>query len=125
MMLHVTIQIVAESITTPLNIKEKIIMSNNPDNPQAELDTNQASEDELDKTLLAVFRRGQNHKKATLRSEEMSIEEAKAQISALIRTEKLKLLAEVRERVVGEPIPHNWDDDIDGMAKWKYYTEYR
>ena len=46
-------------------------------------------------------------------------------IKDLIRTEKLKLLAAVRERVVGEPISHDQDDDIEDMTKWKYYTGYK
>ena len=38
-------------------------------------------------------------------------QEAKTAINALIRTEKLKLLAEVRERVVGEDLPLNTTPD--------------
>ena len=49
-------------------------------------DTNQASEDEL--KAIALWSQDRESKEAAL--------------EALIRTEKLKLLAEVRERVVGE-----------------------
>ena len=71
-------------------------------------DTNQASEDELD-TILTLLensvsmdtsrrmvggRSGESPKTTHAR--------AKAAIQSLIRTEKLKLLDEVRERVIGE-----------------------
>lgn len=53
--------------------------------------TNQASEDELTKALLG-FKGGYGR-------------HSLSSIQSLIRTEKLKLLAEVRERVVGEDTP--------------------
>ena len=63
-------------------------------------DTNQASEDELD-TVLKQHREWMRG----IRTDHLigtSHAETKAAIQDLIRTEKLKLLAEVRERVVGE-----------------------
>ena len=63
-------------------------------------DTNQASEDELD-TVLKQHREWMRG----IRTDRLigtSHAETKAAIQSIIRTEKLKLLAEVRERVVGE-----------------------
>lgn len=63
-------------------------------------DTNQASVDELD-TVLKQHREWMRG----IRTDRLigtSHTETKAAIQAIIRTEKLKLLAEVRERVIGE-----------------------
>ena len=66
-------------------------------------DTNQASEDELTKIIDRVYLFGMNGGLGYGKFDnELSPNDAKAAIQALIRTEKLKLLAEVRERVVGE-----------------------
>lgn len=65
--------------------------------------TNQASEDELTKIIDKVYLFGMNGGLGYEKFDnELSPNDAKAAIQALIRTEKLKLLAEVRERVVGE-----------------------
>ena len=61
--------------------------------------TNQASEDELRAEILTEFR--QVHKLAPADY----TENCTNVVMSLIRTEKLKLLAEVRERVVGEDQP--------------------
>ena len=63
-------------------------------------DTNQASEDEL---RVKVY----NEIKLWLSPHEslQFIDDFMPIITSLIRTEKLKLLAEVRERVIGEDLP--------------------
>ena len=71
-------------------------------------DTNQASEDELrtlDDILSQAFTDGASD---TMWKNDRHVEifaTAKKELQALIRTEKLKLLAEVRERVVGGDEP--------------------
>ena len=91
-------------------------MSNHTDNTQADhivdmhemvADTNQASEDELmgELRLLYVRRISSNLSLAEYMLETRQL------IQKLIRTEKLKLLAEVRERVVGEDLPLNTTPD--------------
>ena len=63
-------------------------------------DTNQASEDKLDKILYIAK---VNWKTSPDEMFDKGVEiNAKTAVKDLIRTEKLKLLAEVRERVVGE-----------------------
>ena len=62
-------------------------------------DTNQASEDELRAEILTEFK--QVHKLAPADY----TENCTNVVMSIIRTEKLKLLAEVRERVVGEDEP--------------------
>jgi len=66
-------------------------------------DTNQASEDELDKILVDYASKYfQLLRTGAPRELEAKIrKEAKTATQSIIRTEKLKLLAEVRERVVG------------------------
>ena len=59
-------------------------------------DTNQASEDELRAAVLTEFK--QVHKLAP----DDYTENCTNVVMSIIRTEKLKLLAEVRERVVGK-----------------------
>ena len=93
-------------------------------------DTNQASEEELE-FIVSGYRDINGNKFAQVtakckcgRGGWVRLEKH-PDVQSLIRTEKLKLLAEVRERVVGEPIPDDWDDDIDDMTKWKYYTGYK
>ena len=69
-------------------------------------DTNQASEDELRAEILTEFK--QVHKLAPADY----TENCTNVVMSIIRTEKLKLLAEVRERVVGEnqlPEHKEWD----------------
>ena len=79
--------------------------------PSKDLDTNQASEDELMRQLgfryepsdggyyIHEFVKNQENP-SSLNS--VLVPEVAKQIHSIIRTEKLKLLAEVRERVVGE-----------------------
>ena len=62
-------------------------------------DTNQASEDGLRAAVLTEFK--QVHKLAP----DDYTENCTNVVMSIIRTEKLKLLAEVRERVVGEDLP--------------------
>jgi hypothetical protein len=68
--------------------------------------TNQASEDELRKGIIGELSRVQlyakDHPYSVTATDESDIEKAADAIQSLIRTEKLKLLTEVRERVVGE-----------------------
>ena len=62
-------------------------------------DTNQASEDELEQKVDLIVLAGWRYGKQ------------KEEVLNLIRTEKLKLLAEVRERVVGEDFePSGFDE---------------
>ena len=68
-------------------------------------DTNQASEDELEQHLLNDKAFQHILKFAPQSQRELMTFELARYINALIRTEKLKLLAEVRERVVGEDQP--------------------
>ena len=68
-------------------------------------DTNQASEDELRAEILTEFK--QVHKLAPADY----TENCTNVVMSIIRTEKLKLLAEVRERVVGEDLPLNTTPD--------------
>ena len=82
-------------------------------------DTNQASEDKLREAVrdgLAnhtgefvnpwIFRKNYSHEELTdMLDDIMASERLFKNLQALIRTEKLKLLAEVRERVVGEDLP--------------------
>ena len=62
-------------------------------------DTNQASEDELREQLADKLEWYSRYRE---RGQDDDMDRAFDDILALIRTEKLKLLAEVRERVVGE-----------------------
>lgn len=65
-------------------------------------DTNQASEDELEQHLLNDKAFQHILKFAPKSQRELMTFETARYINALIRTEKLKILAEVRERVIGE-----------------------
>ena len=66
-------------------------------------DTNQTSEDRLSEIFrnLSVLRPSPKSQ-TELAEYNRTTDDARTSIQALIRTEKLKLLAEVRERVVGE-----------------------
>ena len=66
-------------------------------------DTNQASEDELIEWIVERTSLIEETGDATWR--EFEVDTFAYHLQALIRTEKLKLLAEVRERVVGEDQP--------------------
>lgn len=74
-------------------------------------DTNQASEDELRAEILTEFK--QVHKLAPADY----TENCTNVVMSIIRTEKLKLLAEVRERVVGE------GDFVDAEILKKLYDK--
>ena len=86
-----------------------ILSMNNP------TDTNQASEDELDEKLTNIIQSVTLEHPAigehTLWDISPPDEQDEwgyilfKQLKSLIRTEKLKLLAEVRERVIGEDLP--------------------
>ena len=77
-------------------------------------DTNQASEYELEQHLLNDKAFQHILKFAPESQRELMTFELARYIEALIRTEKLKLLAEVRERVIGE-VPSKMNTD-----NWKY-----
>ena len=66
--------------------------------------TNQASEDELDEQIRLLLQDAMGDF-PTEHLLEYHTNNFKQAIQAIIRTEKLKLLAEVRERVVGEDQP--------------------
>ena len=70
-------------------------------------DTNQASEDELMRELRLLYGRRV--------SSNLSLAEYFLEMRQLIRTEKLKLLAEVRERVVGEDERIDIQSDYDKL----------
>ena len=65
-------------------------------------DTNQASEDEI-RDLLRIIDIESGDEPDSYWIDESSIEKATAAIQELIRTEKLKLLAEMRELIVDKP----------------------
>ena len=77
-------------------------------------DTNQASEDEI-RDLLRIIDIESGDEPDSYWIDDNSIEKATAAIQAYIRNEKLKLLAEVRERVVGrnQSLPKRGDFDPD------------
>ena len=81
--------------------------------------TNQASEDDTRKGIIGELSRVQlyakDHPYSVTATDEADIEKAADAIQSLIRTEKLKLLAEVRERVVriSEPLPKRGDVSPD------------
>ena len=66
-------------------------------------DTNQASEDELKQYFATLFY-DDNYEYMLSKPELFDVGAIDAAVD-LIRTEKLKLLAEVRERVIGEDLP--------------------
>ncbi len=68
-------------------------------------DTNQASEDIDDILFEAIESAGSYIHKLTATEADYIQEQAKEAILAIIRNEKLKLLAEVRELVIGEDLP--------------------
>jgi len=84
------------------------------DNPQSERDTNQASEElreqwseQLEERLDDISTMGRTH--------------MKREVMNLIRTEKLNLLSEVRERVIGQAKPDrrkatSWRQGIEVAA---------
>jgi len=73
-------------------------------------DTNQASEDELDEQIRLLLQDAMGDF-PTEHLLEYHTNNFKQAIQAIIRTEKLKLLAEVRERVIGESFkPSGFDE---------------
>ncbi len=68
-------------------------------------DTNQASEDELQRELERLYKCVVYDLIDDVDRKEVWIKEVGIVVKALLRTEKLKLLAEVRERVIGEDEP--------------------
>ena len=64
--------------------------------------TNQASEDELQRELERLYKCVVYDLIDDVDRKELWIKEVGIVVKELIRTEKLKLLAEIRERVVGE-----------------------
>ena len=74
-------------------------------------DTNQASEDELQRELERLYRCVVYDLADGVDRKELWIKEVGVVVKRLIRTEKQKLLAEVRERVVGEDLPLNTTPD--------------
>ena len=77
-------------------------------------DTNQASEDELQRELERLYKCVVYDLIDDVDRKELWIKEVGVVVKRLIRTEKLKLLAEVRERVVGDnEDTQKWEDPID------------
>ncbi len=81
-------------------------------------DTNQASEDELRAEILTEFK--QVHKLAPADY----TENCTNVVMSIIRTEKLKLLAEVRERVVGEDKPLQGKYRASGLMSYDMTNHY-
>ena len=87
--------------------------------------TNQASKDELEQKLLDDKSFQHTLKLVPMSQRELMTFELARYINALIRTEKLKLLAEVRERVVGakndlyfkNKIPQTLPEYMDDVVK--------
>lgn len=85
-------------------------------------DTNQASEDELDNILDNIFWLGYKFAIDKLdKTPNEYLAETIEAIAAIIRTEKLKLLAEVRERVIEQAKPdkrkaNSWQQGIEVAA---------
>lgn len=82
-------------------------------------DTNQASEDELQRELERLYKCVVYDLIDDVDRKEVWIKEVGIVVKALLRTEKLKLLAAVRERVVGEDeITYaNYEDGFFGGKK--------
>ena len=74
-------------------------------------DTNQASEDELQRYHLSGCAKYETLRGIYPNDRRPTGNPCSCGIETLIRTEKLKLLAEVRERVVGEDLPLNTTPD--------------
>ncbi len=89
--------------------------------------SNQASEDELENIFseLCVYMYGNDMGSMTeYRIPRFRLQEAKTAIQSLIRTEKLKLLAEVRERVVGEDKPLQGKYRASGLMSYDMTNHY-
>ena len=77
-------------------------------------DTNQASEDELQRELERLYKCVVYDLIDDVDRKEVWIKEVGIVVKALLRNEKLKLLAEVRERVVDKPTGnHNADSLLE------------
>ena len=86
-------------------------------------DTNQASKDGI-RDLLRIIDIESGDEPDSYWIDESSIEKATAAIQELIRTEKLKLLAEVRERVVGEDKPLQGKYRASGLMSYDMTNHY-
>ena len=83
-------------------------------------DTNQASEDKLQTAVNRCFIPHDDHSWPCV-----GCKSTRDNIVNLIRTEKLKLLAEVKERIVSEDVEYiKWHTDITGEQDY-YYTVKR
>lgn len=90
-------------------------------------DTNQASEDELTLEKLLKFLCGEEPISGRWFGEKYEGEPAfwwRPELKRLIRTEKLKLLAEVRERVVGSRDDEEKYSDLSKYKQRKVIIEY-
>ena len=83
--------------------------------------TNQASEDELATNIDKII---EYWDFSPLQDEDSRIERVHKEIESLIRTEKLKLLAEVRERVVGEDKPLQGKYRASGLMSYDMTNHY-
>ena len=84
-------------------------------------DTNQASEDELREQLADKLEWYSRYRE---RGQDDDMDRAFDDILALIRHEKLKLLAEVRGRVVGEDLPTYGPQNENGDISEQDYLTY-
>ena len=87
-------------------------------------DTNQASEDELQRELERLYKCVVYDLIDDVDRKEVWIKEVGIVVKALIRTEKLKLLAEVRERVVGEDKPLQGKYRASGLMSYDMTNHY-
>lgn len=87
-------------------------------------DTNQASEETIDEIFEGLARYNCNAFTQDTLPNEIPPYAAKERVIALIRTEKLKLLAEVRERVVGEDKPLQGKYRASGLMSYDMTNHY-
>jgi len=87
-------------------------------------DTNQASEDELQRELERLYKCVVYDLIDDVDRKEVWIKEVGIVVKALLRTEKLKLLAEVRERVVGEDKPLQGKYRASGLMSYDMTNHY-
>ena len=90
-------------------------------------DTNQAREC-LEPIVNAAYRAGEQGDHPNNANLHKAVDQALKELEALIRAEKLKLLAEVRERVVGEGefhVSHMCPQDNIGCAKFSQRCQTR
>lgn len=87
-------------------------------------DTNQASEDELQRELERLYKCVVYDLIDDVDRKEVWIKEVGIVVKALLRNEKLKLLAEVRERVVGEDKPLQGKYRASGLMSYDMTNHY-